>query len=280
MRSAEDFTMTDEPQRRVIAGAAIVAIDPISPAPNEDREPLGQAIAARLREAILDGRLAPGTPIRQEALAQQLGTSRIPVREALRQLESEGLLTLVPHSGARVARLDLNELIELYRIREALEPMAIAESAIRLSTSQLVELRGLATLIEASRDDLQAWIRHDRTFHLLSYGAAPFPHLLRMVHGFWNTTQQYRRAHVSRFDDRTFEIIHMEHRMILDALERRDPLDAADRQRSHIRRTRLSLTERADELFAEPGKGSSADRRDHVPSSSRPAASRPSASSP
>src|SRR5581483_9108070 len=93
--------MADERQRQVIADAAIVAIDPICPAPNGDRELLGQAIAARLREAILDGRLAPGTPIRQEALAQQLGTSRIPVREALRQLESEGLLTLVPHSGAQ-----------------------------------------------------------------------------------------------------------------------------------------------------------------------------------
>ncbi len=244
--------MADERQRQVIADAAIVAIDPICPAPNGDRELLGQAIAARLREAILDGRLAPGTPIRQEALAQQLGTSRIPVREALRQLESEGLLTLVPHSGARVARLDLKELIELYRLREALEPMAIAESATRLSDGQLVELRSLAALIEASRADLQAWIRHDRTFHLLSYDAAPFPRLQRMVHGFWNTTQQYRRAHVSRFDDHTFDIIHMEHRMIVDALERHDPVDAAERQRSHIRRTRLSLTERADELFKKP----------------------------
>lgn len=70
-----------------------------------------------------------------------------------------------------------------------------------------------------------------------------------MVHGFWNTTQQYRRAHVSSFDERVFEIIHMEHRMVLDALERHDPVDAAERQRAHIRRTRLSLIERADELF-------------------------------
>jgi DNA-binding GntR family transcriptional regulator len=73
-----------------------------------------------------------------------------------------------------------------------------------------------------------------------------------MIHGFWNTTQQYRRAHVSTFTAHTFDIIHMEHRMILEALERHDPVDAAERQRSHIRRTRLSLTERADELFGEP----------------------------
>jgi DNA-binding GntR family transcriptional regulator len=250
--------MRDDPERPTPTpiDVAIGSIPPIDQTGNGDRQPLGQAIASRLREAILDGHLPPGTPIRQEALAQHLGTSRIPVREALRQLESEGMLTLVPHSGARVARLDLSEHIELYRIREALEPMAIAESAERLTEAQLSELSDLADLIENSRSDPQEWIRHDRTFHLLSYAAAPFPRLLRMIHGFWNTTQQYRRAHLSTFTERTFDIIHMEHRMILEALERHDPVDAAERQRSHIRRTRLDLTAHADEIFDAPtGRG-------------------------
>jgi DNA-binding GntR family transcriptional regulator len=211
-------------------------------------EPLGQAVARVLRDSILDGRLRPGTPIRQEALAKRLGTSRIPVREALRQLESEGLLTLVPHSGARVARLDIAEHIEVYRIREALEPMAIAESATRLSDAQLAELHRLAALIEASQANPQLWIRHDRTFHLATYAAAPFPRLLRMIDDFWNSTQHYRRAHLSTFTPQTFEIIHLEHRLILEALDRRDPVDAEQRDRSHIRRTRLDLTAHA-ELF-------------------------------
>jgi DNA-binding GntR family transcriptional regulator len=258
----------------------------IEPGGIGDREPLGQTIAARLREAILDGQLPPGTPIRQEALAQQFGTSRIPVREALRQLESEGMLTLVPHSGARVARLDLEEHIELYRIREALEPMAIAESAQRLSDAQLRELRELGMLIEQSQNDLQAWIRHDRAFHLLSYAAVPFPRLLRMIHGFWNTTQQYRRAHVTTFTDETFQVIHMEHRMILEALERHDPVDAEERQRSHIRRTRLDLTSQAGNVFdqftgrAEMNASAGASESPQRASSSRAARATPSASSP
>ncbi len=245
--------MSEGSERPLALEGWIASITPIGPTTNGDRsEPLGQAIASRLREAIIDGHLPPGTPIRQEALAQQLGTSRIPVREALRQLESEGLLTLVPHSGARVARLDLNEHIELYRIREALEPMAIAESAKHLTDAQLDELRELAGIIEAAQDDQQAWIRHDRTFHLLTYAAAPFPRLLRMIHGFWNSSQQYRRVHVSTFDQHTFDVIHMEHQMILEALERHDPVDAEERQRSHIRRTRLALTARAQDVFGEP----------------------------
>ncbi len=247
--------MSTESERPNATDLAIASIGRIEATSDGDRqEPLGLAIASRIREAILDGHLPPGTPIRQEALAQHLGTSRIPVREALRQLESEGMLTLVPHSGARVARLDLSEHIEVYRIREALEPMAIAESALRLTDAQLRELRELEELIESSRDNPQEWIRHDRTFHLLSYAGAPFPRLLRMIHGFWNTTQQYRRAHVSTFTDETFDIIHMEHRMILEALERHDPVDAEERQRSHIRRTRHDLTAHAEELFDEPGR--------------------------
>src|SRR5262245_28348425 len=81
-------------------------------------EPRAASVARSVREAILSGRLKPGARIRQEDLAQQHGTSRIPVREALRQLETDGLVTLVPHSGARVAVMDFAGFSELYRIRE------------------------------------------------------------------------------------------------------------------------------------------------------------------
>src|SRR3954447_12716206 len=101
----------------------------------------GQFVARRIREAILSGRLLPGDRIPQDALAREFGTSRIPVREALAELESEGLIALVPHAGARVAKFNLAELEEVYRIRESVEPMVIAESAEHLTAEQLVELR-------------------------------------------------------------------------------------------------------------------------------------------
>src|SRR5262245_26158964 len=81
----------------------------------------GQRVTDRIRDLILSGELAPGSRIRQEALAEKFGTSRIPVREALRRLESEGLVILVPNSSAWVAKLDLRECIEIYRIRERIE---------------------------------------------------------------------------------------------------------------------------------------------------------------
>jgi DNA-binding GntR family transcriptional regulator len=228
--------------------AAIATIVPLvgESARDDGYEPMGQAIARRVRDAILDGRFKPGARIRQEALARQLGVSRIPVREALRQLESEGLVTLVPHSGARVARLDFDEHLELYRIREAIEPMAIAASAPHLSDEQIDELTHLVERIEASADDPQAWLVYDRRFHLASYAAAPLPRVLSMIEEFWNTTQHYRRAYLGTLGPAPLEVVNLEHRLILDALKRRDAADAETRQRSHIRRTRMTLTDHAE----------------------------------
>lgn len=213
----------------------------------DDYEPLGNIVTRQVREAILEGRLKPGIRVRQQELARQFGVSRIPVREALRRLESEGLITLVPHSGARVARMDIGECTELYRLREAIEPMALAESTPNLTTHQLAELRGLVGEIEISTQDRPRWLELDRRFHLESYAAAPMPRLLSMIERFWNQTQQYRRAYL-RIDREKIEIANAEHRLILAALEDRDGEDAANRLRSHLRRTRITLS-RQPELF-------------------------------
>lgn len=210
-------------------------------------EPMASVVARSVREAILDGRLEPGERIRQEDIARRLGTSRIPVREALRQLETEGLVSLVPHSGARVAILDHERFSELYRLREVVEPMAIAESASRLSDAQLSRLAELVAVIEQSADDPPHWLEADRRFHLESYAAAPLPRVLSMIEGFWNQSQQYRRAYLYTVQPR-IDVVTAEHRLILEALERRDPEDAASLQRVHIRRTRLTLTPHS-ELF-------------------------------
>jgi DNA-binding GntR family transcriptional regulator len=124
-------------------------------------QPLVAHVAQQLRDAILDGRLKPGTPVRQEAVAREFGTSRIPVREALSQLENEGLVTIVPHCGARVATLDFDECLEIYKIRERIEPLTFAESVGRFTHGQLQTLNGLAAQIEAS-DDQKVWIDIDR----------------------------------------------------------------------------------------------------------------------
>lgn len=229
------------PRLNAPAGSVALAISG-----RDGGEPLSELATRYLRDAILDGRLRPGTRLRQEAIARELGASRIPVREALRTLENEGLVNLTPRSGARVARLDYAEHAELYRIREELEPLALAESTPHLSDEALAQLRTLKRQIEQSRDPA-VWLVLDRHFHLASYAAAPMSRLLKMIEGFWNTTQQYRRVYYSvvaaewSSDDPALPMTHLDHCLLLDALERRDAADASSTMRLHIRRTRLTL---------------------------------------
>jgi DNA-binding GntR family transcriptional regulator len=207
----------------------------------------GQRVAAAIRAEILDGRLTPGSRVRQEELAARLGSSRIPVREALRQLESEGLVVLVANSGAWIAKLDLVECVEIYKVRERLEPLALAESVPHLSEQTLAQLEGLVDAIERSRT-VDEFLRLDREMHLLSYEGAALPMLRGMILRFWNTTQHYRRAYHELLGQKNQWIIHAEHRLMLEAIRRRDTEESERVLHSHIRRTRLQLS-RHTELF-------------------------------
>lgn len=204
-------------------------------------------VARHLRAAILDGRFTPGERVRQETIAALAGTSRIPVREALRQLESEGLVSLTPYSGARVARVDAGEYEEIYLMREHLEPLAIRESLPYLTADHFSELHALQTQIERTRD-VSEILDLDRRFHLLTYSAAPRPRLLKTIEGFWNGTQQYRRVYYRLIADEmnaapgVVPYTHMEHQLLVDALERGDADTAHAIVRAHIRRTRLTLS--------------------------------------
>ena len=209
-----------------------------------------QLVVRRLRDAIVGGRYAPGDRLRQEEIATAMGISRVPVREALRQLETEGLVTLAPHAGARVAELDPRDLDEIYAIRIALEPMLIAASAPRLVGGQIEHLRELVAEIEESVETPERWLDLDRRLHVASFAAAPMPQARDMAEGFWNRTQHYRRAHVLGMSREDLEVVHLEHRLILDALERGNGEDAGAALRTHLRRTREALHRRAG-LFDE-----------------------------
>lgn len=200
----------------------------------------GQRVTDRIRNLILSGELAPGSRIGQEALAERFGTSRIPVREALKRLESDGLVVLVPNSGAWVAKVDLDECVEIYKIRERIEPLALAESVLRMSDEHIDTLSSLAAQMERTTDP-ETFLRLDREFHLASYRASGMRQLGAMVERFWNTTQHYRRAFTSLLGPEGWWVIHAEHRLMVDALQRRDAEGASHILFEHIRRTRFRL---------------------------------------
>jgi DNA-binding GntR family transcriptional regulator len=202
-------------------------------------------IAGELREKIFRHELKPNEPIRQEKIALELGTSRLPVREALRRLESEGLVVIRPYSGARVAILDHVECEEIYKIRERLEPLAISESIPFLTTAQQDEVQRLADVLPALRGDGVAWLQGDRDFHLATYAGIRSPRLLTMIVGYWNTTQHFRRLLLSTFSDHDYDMVEAEHALIVDAVRTRDVRFAEDMLRIHIERSRIRLSERS-----------------------------------
>ena len=205
-------------------------------------------IADSLRTAILAGSYLPGSRIRQEDVAARSGASRIPVREALRMLDSEGLVTLVANSGAWVTKLTLSECVETYLIRERLEPLLLRTSMPRLDPAAVGRLGGLADAMEAGAD-LDAFMRIDREFHLSSYAGAESSEMWQIIHRMWNTTQHYRREFTRLAAQAGLSLTHMEHRLLLDCIRRQDPDDAERVLVTHIRRTRLEL-EKHPELFA------------------------------
>ncbi|HEU4703159.1 MAG TPA: GntR family transcriptional regulator [Conexibacter sp.] len=211
--------------------------------------PRAQDIARGLRDAIHEGRLKAGQPVRQEAVAEEYGVSRIPVREALRQLEVEGLVVIRPHSGARVASLDYAECEEIYKMRERLEPLALVESMAHITDEQVAEAVRLAEqLASLPNDPPAAWLKADRELHLACYAGVTTPRLLRTIVGFWNTTQQYRRILLTTFSERDFALQEAEHLLIVDALASRNVRTGEDVMRAHIDRSRLRLA-RHRELF-------------------------------
>ena len=204
-------------------------------------------VAAHLREAILGGKLRPGDRIRQEEVAERFGASRLPVREALRILAAEGLTELEPHKGARVPRLTRREVEVIYRMRERLEPLALAESLPRLTTADHDQLGKLQQRIE-DNGDLEKFLDLDREFHLLTYRGCPVEPLNSAVTRLWNSTQHYRRSYVALGGQDRMWLVNAEHRLILDAVLRQDAEDGERYLAGHIRRTRVELS-RHPEVF-------------------------------
>jgi len=155
---------------------------------------MAEAALERLREAIILGELTPGTPLRLEDLARSLGTSISPIREAVRQLEALGLAEHVPHHGAKVVGLEIEELRELFSIRLALETMAVRRAAQLFGADDEQAARSHLAALEDARlgGDARAAVRAHTAFHFALYEAARSSWLLRLIRPAWDSCERYR----------------------------------------------------------------------------------------
>jgi DNA-binding GntR family transcriptional regulator len=208
-----------------------------------------QRVADVLAERILAGQLKPGDRIKQDELANELNLSRIPVRDALRILETRGLVSLRANAGARVASLTVRDMELSYRIRELLEPMLLAESIPNLTDADFAEMRAVKAKLEQVADaDAYMPLAHD--FHWIAFRGHQAPLLAQIVERLWDTTHHYRRAYavVVLQNPELMEVMRAERDLLFGALLRRE-VDLAPRILSaHIRRTHIGLLDRGELL--------------------------------
>lgn len=160
-----------------------------------------EAVVDGIRDMILSGQLKPGDWLRQDELAQAFGVSTMPVREALRQLQAEGLVTLHRRRGAAVATLSVSECEEIYRIREALETLAVSWAAQNLERIPIERLDLLLEEIEAAEvrfDDVDRRLHLVREFFFTIFQASESGYLVRLLSSLWDLCHQYRRYFSSR----------------------------------------------------------------------------------
>lgn len=202
-----------------------------------------------LRDRIVSGQLASGARVEVEALATELGVSRTPVREAILQLESVGLVTRQPYRGTVVAGIDPNRLEEVTALRIDLEGRAAELGTLRLSDADVQRMRDVLAELEARDNDvdfsLGIFNELNREFHAILYRAADAPSLLRLVGSLQDEADRIRL----HFDLRA-PLAEAHHRDILGACERRDAVAVRDATRSHILEAYLAM--RADRTVA-PG---------------------------
>lgn len=201
-----------------------------------DYLPLRDVVFHTLRQAILRGELKPGERLMEIHLAQKLGVSRTPVREAIRKLELEGLVRMIPRKGAVVAEITISDLEDVLEVRMALEELAVKLACRMLTPEQLDEIGGLADEFEQTLygEDVGACAQADMRFHEAIYAATGNGRLVQILNNLREQMYRYRMEYLKDRD--AHQQLVQEHAEILEALADRDVERALEASGRHIER--------------------------------------------
>jgi DNA-binding GntR family transcriptional regulator len=223
------------------------------------RQSLTSAVADRLRDQIIRGEIPEGSQLRQNTIAAQYRVSRIPVREALRQLDAEGLITIVPNRGALVPELLPDDIEELFSIRALLEPAVLKVSIPRLTDADLSKAEAVLGRFESDlrkEEHIGNWGRLNWQFHSLLYSGANRPHFMSIIRNVNHNGERYTRLQL--YLTHGMKRANDEHHRILELCRKREVSAACDLLREHILYAGQSLKQVVQESrsanAAKPGK--------------------------
>ena len=202
---------------------------------------LSAAIAAQLRQAILAGDFAAGAQLRQDALATQFGVSRIPLREALFQLEAEGLIHIEAHKGAVVLGFARDEIDDVFELRVLLEPRLLERSLARMTAADYEAVTKLDAAFEIAvkQKDIARWGQLNAQLHMSLYRHAELPRTLAVVAALLQSSDRYTRLQLNR--DAALVRAQREHRKLIALCRAGDSAAACEFLVSHIEAVRKDL---------------------------------------
>lgn len=203
--------------------------------------PLRDVVFKTLRQAILKGELKPGERLMEIALAEKLGVSRTPIREAIRKLELEGLVVMVPRKGAHVANITEKDLNDVLEVRIGLENMAIDKACCLMKKEQFQELKAAEEHFSRilQKGDLTQLAEADVAFHEIIYRASNNERLLQLLGNLREVIYRYRIEYLK--DEATREKLAEEHAEIYEAISARDASKAKAFTFSHIENQRKAI---------------------------------------
>lgn len=207
------------------------------------RMPLRELVCDAIRSAINSGKYHPGERLMEIQMAEELGISRTPVREAIRKLEMEGFVVMIPHKGTYVADISLKDITEIYEVRLSLDMLAASLAAERISDEELEEMNRqlLLTATLSVKKDMDKIVAADSVFHDVLYRAARNERLVAIINNLREQITNIRGRSMAQ-PGRMKETL-AEHRALLDAIASRDAEAAAAAARNHIENAERTLIE-------------------------------------
>lgn len=206
----------------------------------DNYKPLREMVFESLREAILQGRLRPGERLMEIQLAEEMGVSRTPVREAIRKLELEGFVVMVPRKGAYVAGISVKDIVDIFEVRAALEGLAAGLAAERITDEEMDQLeRSIHKINLSDEHDLKAIVEGDTTFHALIYKSSRNQRLEQIIMNLHEQINRFRITSLSQ--PGRLKIALDEHTKIVEAISDRNVEEAHQLATEHIENAEQSL---------------------------------------
>ena len=198
--------------------------------------PLRDVVFNTLRDAILTGKLVPGERLMENQLAEKLGVSRTPVREALRMLELENLVELVPRKGAQVLDMSEKDIVNILEVRSALEGLATSVACKKMSKEDLQQLKNMEVDFEkaVAENDVEHFVDIDEDFHDLIFAATENDKLINIFRNLRIQLYRYRMAQAKN-NETSMSTIVAHHRSIIRAIENHDTEEGASIAQGHIK---------------------------------------------